>query len=99
MDVPTTIVIKGVTIPVAAIKDLAAAVPTVLFGIGDKKSPDDIAKEIAPTAIAVIEEIAAVMFPPFGGTAIEIIAFLLANQQPWTKDEQQRWWDRAQGQA
>ena len=76
---------------------MSKAVPTILLGIGQKEAPGVIAAQLEPTAIAVIESIAAVMFPPFGGTIIEILLFLIANQQPWTDEDRQRWYDRAQG--
>lgn len=97
---PATIIIHGVTIPISAVDSLSKAVPTILLGIGQKESPQFIAGQLEPTAIAVIESIAAMMFPPFGGTIVEVLIFLAANAKPfseWTDDERQRWYDRAQG--
>lgn len=92
------IVIKGVAIPIATLNDLAAAIPTIVLGIGHKQNPKTIVNSLAPSVLPIIEDVANLIFPG-AGTAVEIIALLGANAQPWTKEDEQRWWNRAQGQT
>ena len=98
----TTITIHGVVIPVNAVESLSRAVPVIIFGIGNNIPPADIIAALEPTAISIIESIAAVMFPPFGGTIVEILMILVSNSKPfgkWTDEELQSYWDKAQGVA
>lgn len=92
-----SIVIKGISIPIAAVGQVSDAVKTIILGIGAKQTPQQIIAGIEPLAIPVLEEFAAVLFPPFGGTIVEILVFLLAQSHPMTRDEEQSYWDKAQG--
>ena len=92
----TSIVIKGVTFSVSAVNSLAAAVPIIILGIGNKQSADEIVQALEPAALPIIEQIANLLFPG-AGTVIEIVAALASQAKPWTAEDQQRWWDRANG--
>lgn len=96
------VIIGGVTIPMAAVDQLGEAVKSILLGVYLKQPPEQIAASLEPMAIPVIEEAAAILFPPFGGTIVEILILVLSKSKAfadWTPEEQQRWWDRAQGQS
>lgn len=85
--------IGGINIPLADAAKLGQAVPTVILGIGANKSAEDIVKEIEPSVLPVIEDVANLIYPG-AGTAIKIIAFLIEHSKKMNQEETNAWMDR-----
>ena len=84
-----TITIAGKSIPVA---DLEAAANVLITGARSKKTPEEIARDLGPALLPLVEDVANIFFPG-SGTAIELISFVLKYQKPfWTlpQEEQNR---------
>jgi hypothetical protein len=86
--------IGGKPIPLADLEKMASLVPSVFSMIADGKHPEQIVAAIEPALLPIIESVANIVFPG-SGTAIEVIAFLIANSKTMTQEETNAWMDRA----
>lgn len=75
---------------------LFKAAPAVIAGIQQKRPVLEVLKEDAPEALAVVESLANLAFPG-AGEAIQLIATLLAHSHPMTREEEETWFQRADG--
>lgn len=85
--------IAGKAIPLGDIESLASTVPTIIVGAIGGKSATEIITSIEPTLLAVIEDIANLIYPG-AGTAIEVIDWVISKIRPMTQDELNTWMDR-----
>lgn len=75
---------------------LFKAAPAVIAGVQQKRPVLAVLEEDAPEALAVIESLANLAFPG-SGEAIQIIATILAHSHPMTREEEEAWFQRADG--
>ena len=80
-------------LPVDVIEQLADAAPKIAHGVRRGLLPEDIADDLGPATLALIEY-AANLFFPGAGTAIELITFVAEHAQAMTQDETNKWMDR-----
>ena len=75
---------------------LGRAVPQIKAGVAAGTPLAEIAANLAPDALAVIESVANIIFPG-AGSAISVLAFVASKSHPMTFEEEQSWFDRVKG--
>jgi hypothetical protein len=87
-----TIKIGGISFQVS---DFEKAADVIIDGVRDGKKPEQIVDALEPSLLPIIETIAGA-FIPYGGVAIELIAFILSKSVPFKnlpQEAQNRWMD------
>jgi hypothetical protein len=86
-------------VPIGGLESLTDHAPKIKEAIAAGKPPAAIVTEMEPVALATLNYIAALFLPPPLGTALGFIEWVFAHRQAWTPEEEQAWWQRAQGSA
>lgn len=86
-------------IPAGALEALADHAPAIKAKIAAGLPAQQIVNELEPVAVSALDYVAGLLLPPPFGTAVGIIVWVIQHSQPWTPEEEQRWWALAQGQS
>lgn len=83
-------------VPWSSIDTLVTAAPLISNGVQHGDTAEQIVAALTPAMLAALETVANLFFPG-AGTAIAIVASLIRAARPMTPEEEQRWFERAQG--
>ena len=75
---------------------IGRAIPGIHSDIKAGKSLVSIAADLEPEALAIVEQIANVVFPG-AGSVIGVLAYIVSKSHPMTAEEEQAWFDREDG--
>jgi acyl-CoA synthetase (AMP-forming)/AMP-acid ligase II len=89
--------ISGKPVPVADIAATVKAIEEIARGVAAKKSPAEIKAAVLPIVEGVAEDVAQLLFPPFGGTVVELLVLLISRARPATAEDEARLSDRNTG--
>ena len=75
---------------------IGRAIPGIHADIKAGKPLLSIAADLEPEVLAIVEQIANVVFPG-AGSIIGVLAYIVSKSHPMTAEEQQAWFDREDG--
>ena len=88
-----------IIVPVGALESLTDHAPAIKAKVAAGASANQIVAEMEPAALSLLDYVAGLLLPPPFGTAFGIVVWMIEHQKPWTDEERDAWYQRAQGQA